>query len=243
MPTLPSARAARKTLDQSHRSLGSDAFGLRKPGRRRRRRLRWGPGTALKLVALAFLPAVFVRAAVEFYRSGFGTMATIACSAIVVLIALSLLVVALSAPLAGKRARFSAVARWVALPAVLLWVAYSLFYLSQANAKTAGVRDAYTSLHPVLRLAVASAIVADGDLVVTDARRSADDYRRMKLPVFERTLHYPQADSWVHAIDVRTIGHNPIRNVALGWYFRVVGLRVVRHVGTADHLHIELTRR
>jgi hypothetical protein len=92
----------------------------------------------------------------------------------------------------------------------------------------------------VLRLAVASAIVADGELVVTDAKRTAEDYRRMRLPVFERTMHYPQRDSWVHAIDVRTIGHGEVRNTLLGWYFRAVGLRVVRHVGTADHLHIEL---
>jgi hypothetical protein len=65
----------------------------------------------------------------------------------------------------------------------------------------------------------------------------------MNLPVFERTMHYPQPDSWVHAIDVRTIGHNAVRNFALAWHFRAVGLRVVRHVGTADHLHVELTRR
>ena len=240
MPTRPSARAARETLD---RSLRFDPFDFGKPARRRGKRNRWSLGTGLKLLAVALQPAVFVRAAVEFYRAGYGTTATIACAAVVVLIALSGLVVALSRPLAGKRARFSAVLRWVALPAVVLWSAYSLFYLSQANAKTPGVRAAYTSLHPVLRLAVSSAIVADGDLVVTDARRTAADYRRMNLPVFERTMHYPQPDSWVHAIDVRTIGHTAVRNFALAWYFRAVGLRVVRHVGTADHLHVELTRR
>jgi hypothetical protein len=241
MATLPSARTARATLD---RSLRFDPLESGKPRRRRRRRSnRPGLGTALKILAVALLPAVFVRSAVEFYRAGYGTTLTIICAAIVVLIVLSLLVVALSGHVVAKRARFGVILRWVALPAVVLWSAYSLFYLSQANAKTPGVRAAYTSLHPVLRLAVSSAIVADGDLVVTDARRTADDYRRMKLPVFERTMHYPQPDSWVHAIDVRTIGHNDVRNFALGWYFRAVGLRVVRHVGTADHLHVELPRR
>jgi hypothetical protein len=195
--------------------------------------------TALKLLAIATLPAVFVRAAVELYTSGSSTIGSIAGAAGVVLVALTLLVAAISHRLTG-RAPFWSLMRWVALPAVILWSGYSLFHLAQANAKTAGVKSTYTSLHPVLRLAVSSAIVADGDLVVTDARRTAADYRRMGLPVFERTMHYPQRDSWVHAIDVRTIGHSELRNVTLAWYFRAVGLRVVRHVGTADHLHVEL---
>jgi hypothetical protein len=62
----------------------------------------------------------------------------------------------------------------------------------------------------------------------------------MGLPVFERTLHYQQKNGWVHAVDLRTIGHSEPRNLLLAWYFRAVGLRVVRHVGTADHLHVEL---
>ena len=195
--------------------------------------------TAVKLAAIAALPAVFVRVAVDTHAMGYSTVASVAVGATVVLVALTALVAAISRRLTG-RASFWSLMRWVALPAVVLWSAYSLFYLSQSNAKTAGVKSAYPSLHPVLRLAVSSAIVADGDLVVTDARRTAADYRRMGLPVFERTMHYPQRDSWVHAVDVRTIGHGAVRNFALAWYFRAIGLRVVRHVGTADHLHVEL---
>ena len=240
MPTRPSARAARATLDSP---LRSDRPQPAKRPRRRVRRPRLGLSAALKALAIVVMPAVFVRAAVEFYRAGYGTTATIACAGVIVLIALSLLGVALSVHVTGRRARFGVILRWIALPAVVLWSAFSLFYLSKANAKTPSVREAYTSLHPVLRLAVSSAIIADGDLVVTDARRNAADYRRMNLPVFERTMHYQQPDSWVHAIDVRTIGHNEVRNFALTWYFRAVGLRVVRHVGTADHLHVELVRR
>jgi hypothetical protein len=207
----------------------------RKPARRGP----WILATALKLLAIATLPAVFVRAAVELYGSGSSTIFSIAGAAGVVLVALTLLVAAISRRLTG-RAPFWTLMRWVALPAVILWSGYSLFHLAQANAKTAGVKSTYTSLHPVLRLAVSSAIVADGELVVTDAKRTAADYRRMGLPVFERTMHYPQRDTWVHAIDVRTVGHSELRNVMLAWYFRTVGLRVVRHIGTADHLHVEL---
>ncbi len=207
----------------------------RKPARRGP----WLLATALKALAIAALPALFVRASVDLYTSGFSTIVSIVGAAGVVLVALTALVAAISRRLTG-RAPFWSLMRWVALPAVILWSAYALFHLAQANAKTPGVKSTYTSLHPVLRLAVSSAIVADGELVVTDAKRSAADYRRMGLPVFERTMHYPQRDSWVHAIDVRTIGHGELRNFTLAWYFRAVGLRVVRHVGTADHLHVEL---
>jgi hypothetical protein len=180
-----------------------------------------------------------VRLAVASFATGDSAFVSVVGAAAIVIVVLGLLVGSLSRGLTG-RVSFGSLVRWVALPVILLWSGYALFYLSQANAKTPEVRDAYTSLHPVLRLAVASAIIADGDMVVTDARRTAEDYRRMGLPVFERTMHYPQRDSWVHAIDVRTIGHGPVRNWALAWYFRAVGLRVVRHVGTADHLHVEL---
>lgn len=231
-PTRPTPRP---TGTSTGRAPLERATGWRKKPRRRP----WLTSVAIKLAAIASLPTLFVRIAVSAYSSGDSTFIAVAGAAGVVLVLLALLVGALSRKLTGRLSFWSLV-RWVALPAVVLWSAYALFYLSQANAKTPGVRSTYTSLHPVLRLAVASAIVADGDLVVTDARRTAEDYRRMRLPVFERTMHYPQRDSWVHAIDVRTIGHGEIRNTLLAWYFRAVGLRVVRHVGTADHLHIEL---
>src|SRR3954470_20761379 len=192
-----------------------------KTRRRMPRQDKWLTASAAKLAAIAALPALFVRVAVFAYSSGDSTFISVAGAGAVVLVVLALLVGALSKGITG-RISFWSLVRWVSLPAVVLWSAYALFYLSQANAKTAGVRSAYTSLHPVLRLAVASAIVTDGDLVVTDAKRTAEDYRRMGLPVFERTMHYPQRDSWVHAIDVRTIGHGRVRNFALAWYFRAV---------------------
>jgi hypothetical protein len=238
MTLLPSARAARATLD---RSLRYDPMSMRTPDPKPVRPVRWLLATAFKLAAVATLPAVFVRVAIELHSRGFGTTATVVGAGAVVLVTFAVLAAALSHRLTG-RARFGIILRWVALPAVVLWVGYSLLHLKQANAKTAEVRSAYGSLHPALRLAISSAVIADGALVVTDARRTADDYRRMGLPVFERTMHYPQPDSWVHAIDVRTIGHSEARNAALAWYFRGVGLTVVRHVGTADHLHVQLPR-
>ena len=194
----------------------------------------------LRIVAVTVIPVIaLVGVAVELYARGHGTTTSVGGGAAAALAILTIAGASISRKLTGQ-ARFSTLLRWVALPAVAAWCGYALFHFERANAKTAEVRSAYTSLHPILRLAVSTAILADGELVVTDASRTAADYRRMRLPVFDRTMHYRQANGWVHAIDVRTIGHGEARNTLLAWYFRAVGLRVVRHVGTADHLHVEL---
>ena len=197
-------------------------------------------GAVLRVAAVTVVPVVaLVGVAVALYTGGQGTTTALVGGGATALAIVSIAGAFISRELTGQ-ARFSTLLRWVALPAVVAWCAYALFYFERANAKTDEVRRAYTSLHPVLRLAVATAILADGDLVVTDASRTAADYRRMGLPVFDRTMHYRQSNGWVHAVDIRTIGHGTLRNFALSWYFRLIGLRVVRHVGTADHLHVEL---
>ena len=53
-------------------------------------------------------------------------------------------------------------------------------------------------------------------------------------------LHFRQRDGWVHALDMRTIGHGTVRNWLTAAYFRLLGFRTLRHVGTADHLHVSL---
>ena len=60
------------------------------------------------------------------------------------------------------------------------------------------------------------------------------------LAVNETSLHYPQADGFVYAVDVRTLGRPEWRNQVVSLYFQVMGFRTLRHVGTADHLHVEL---
>ena len=92
----------------------------------------------------------------------------------------------------------------------------------------------------MLRVAVSTAILVEPGVVITDMQRQADDYRRMRLPVNDRTRHYVQADGWVQAIDLRTLGHGELRNRSLQLYFRAMGFSTTRHVGTADHLHVQL---
>jgi hypothetical protein len=113
-------------------------------------------------------------------------------------------------------------------------------YLARVNTKTDDVHAYYSSVHPILRVALGTVILFDGDLVITDARRVAADYPRMGLPVNERTRHYVQGDGWVHAVDLRTRGHNEVANRLVQVYFWAMGFSTLRHVGTADHLHVQL---
>ncbi|MFV1883961.1 MAG: hypothetical protein ACMZ7B_05710 [Balneola sp.] len=117
---------------------------------------------------------------------------------------------------------------------------YGLMYLSSVNAKSEDVREVYRSLHPILRVSVATATLAEKDLVITDIRRTEEDYVSWGLTPLESSLHYEQKNGFVHAIDLRTIGHSEFRNKILEWSLRTMGLQVIRHVGTADHLHVAL---
>jgi hypothetical protein len=83
-------------------------------------------------------------------------------------------------------------------------------------------------------------MLANHDLLITDLARVPLDYPRMGLPVNNATLHYRQRDGWAHAVDLQTNGRGAIVNRLVQVYFHVMGFRTLRHVGTADHLHVEL---
>ena len=117
---------------------------------------------------------------------------------------------------------------------------YGLLYVWSVNAKSDSVKEVYRSLHPILRVAVATTTLAEGDLVITDIKRSAEDYTKMGLPINQSSLHFPQPDGYVHAIDLRTKGHSEFRNFMLSNSLRLMGFKTLRHVGSADHLHISL---
>jgi hypothetical protein len=135
---------------------------------------------------------------------------------------------------------FRAVGLRVALPLVAGFCAFSLLYLSASNAKTAEIREAWTRLHPILRLAVGTVRIVDTSLVVTDIERRPISYAAMQLPRPIDSLHYLQADGTVHALDLRTGGRGALRNGLVRLYFEVLGFDTLRHRGTADHLHVRL---
>jgi len=140
----------------------------------------------------------------------------------------------------GGRALVVPVAKWVALPLVIFYCSYSLLYLASVNAKSPPVRAYYRSVHPLLRLALSTLILVDRDMIITDTGRQPEDYSRMRLPANTRTRHYKQADGWIHAVDLRTTGRGAVKNRTVQFYFWLMGFDTRRHVGTADHLHVEL---
>ncbi|HKL89393.1 MAG TPA: hypothetical protein VJ884_10350, partial [Salinibacter sp.] len=86
----------------------------------------------------------------------------------------------------------------------------------------------------------ATLLLVDEDLLITDLSRHPSDYADMGLPVNPRSLHYRQATGYTHALDLRTKGRGYLRNLLTQGYFSVLGFRTLRHVGTADHLHVSL---
>lgn len=133
-----------------------------------------------------------------------------------------------------------------ALLVVLLitaYTGYTLYNLSGSNAKTGEVKKEFTSLHPFMRMAVGTLIWLDSDLLITDLSRQQEEYKKMGLKTIKNSLHYKQETGYVHAMDLRTNGRSELRNNLLRGYFRVLGFNTLRHVGTADHLHISLSVR
>jgi hypothetical protein len=209
------------------------------PGRRA------SPLAALALgVALMVLPfLVLLRGTTFLYsRLGWPTWPALGGAAALTLTLLTVYAAWLSRALTGKsRIRF--VARWIATPLVVAYCLHALLFLASVNVKTPEVRAYYRALHPAMRLAVSTLVIVDPGVVVTDIHRTAADYARMGLPVFEASLHYRQQDGYVHAMDLRTIGRGAIRNWLTAMGFRIAGFRTLRHVGTADHLHVSLPLR
>jgi hypothetical protein len=131
----------------------------------------------------------------------------------------------------------------IALPVVAIYCGFLLLHLARENAKTDTVRSYFTSVHPLMRIALGTAILADPAIVLTDTRRGARDYVGMALPPRERSLHFTQLDGYVHAVDLRTNGRSWIRNALTRAYFTLMGFTTLRHTGTADHLHVSLPLR
>ncbi|MEO0469652.1 MAG: hypothetical protein AAF206_08540 [Bacteroidota bacterium] len=124
---------------------------------------------------------------------------------------------------------------------MLLFGGYTLFNLSGANTKTEEVRKEFTSLHPFLRLGVGTLVMLDRSLLITDLSRAKEDYKKMGLKSLKNSLHYPQSDGFVHAMDLRTKGRSEVQNFLTQTYFQLMGFNTLRHTGTADHLHISLS--
>ena len=206
-------------------------------------------GAVLKVAAIITLPfAVLVRGAVFIYQHGrtpvWVALFVAAFLAATVVTGYAVWLARRFTTKAGKGGRdlIIPVAKWVALPLVVFYCSYSLLYVASVNAKSAPVRAYYRALHPLLRISLSTLMLVDRDMLITDTGRAPEDYTRMGLPTNTRTRHYRQADGWIHAVDLRTSGRGAIKNRGVQFYFWLMGFDTRRHVGTADHLHVELNR-
>ena len=162
----------------------------------------------------------------------------IVLTSIVLVIYLSLVFGKVSGKIGGPKSLRN---RWIFVLLILLGFAvHGLFFLSSDNAKRDEVKKEFTSLHPILRIAVSTLIWVDKDLVITDAKRAPEDYKKMGLETAKQSLHYPQKDGYSYAFDMRTNNRSEVRNFLTKTYFNMMGFNTLRHVGTEDHLHISL---
>lgn len=132
--------------------------------------------------------------------------------------------------------------RWIFVLILILGFAiHGLFFLSSDNTKQAEVKKEFQSLHPILRVGVSSLIWFDNGLIITDASRKPEDYKKMGLKTARQSLHYKQEDGFAYAIDLRTNNRSELRNQLIKTYFSLMGFNTLRHHGTEDHLHISLS--
>lgn len=207
------------------------------PGRLGRRVARW---TAFLCVAAALPFVLLIRGGVHAYQVwGLGTW-----GALLVAVAATAAVLALYALVVGRwlgaDARVQKILTRAAMVVAVAYVGYGLVFIASENVKSEDVRNQYATVHPLLRLAASSLVLADPASVITDAGRTPEDYWLMGLPTNEASLHFEQETGYVHALDLRTNGRSEIRNRLVELAFWALGFHSLRHVGTADHLHLSL---
>lgn len=143
----------------------------------------------------------------------------------------------------GKFGNFDAVKRraLIAFLMVLIYCMHGLLFFNSSHLKSASLKDEMSNLHPIVRLSLSTLVYLDRDLIITDASRQPEDYRKMGLPTKKSSLHYTQASTnYAHAVDIRTKGRSEFKNGLINLYFRIMGFNTLRHHGTADHLHVSL---
>ena len=132
--------------------------------------------------------------------------------------------------------------RRAALVLIILGIfgAYSMVFLSKQQFKDKAIQKEYRSLHPILRLSISTLALVDPGTIITDASRVPEDYSKWGLPTNSRSLHFKQKDGFAYAVDLRTKGRSGFRNAFTKWSLKAMGMKVIRHGGTADHFHVSL---
>ena len=201
----------------------------------------------LKLMLLLVLPFILLIRGAVFFHNEYTWLpgVSLIASGLITTVLLFIYLTFMYGRVTGKIGSRNALKRrsLIALLLVLGYSTYGLFFLSNSNAKTSEVHSEFTKLHPIVRLSISTILFIDRDLIITDAKRQPEDYKKMGLTTKKRSLHYQQSSGYVHAVDIRTKHRSELRNTLLKCYFECMGLNTLRHSGTADHLHISLNSR
>jgi len=186
---------------------------------------------AAKALAVALLPfLVLVKVAVYLYsHQGYSTVLALAGSTACAAAVVSAYIALVWHRFTG-RVRLALVARRLALPLVVAYCGYALIYLSSANAKSDRVRAYYASLHPLLRVALSTLILADRELVITDLARGPNDYATMGLA---RTTGRCITCNATATPTPRTFGPPAGVSSRTGWCRRTSGAWASRRCGTS----------
>lgn len=131
----------------------------------------------------------------------------------------------------------------ISLFLVSSFILYGVVFISGENTKSSEIKREFYTLNPILRLGCSTLFLIDKKAIMTDASRLPEDYSKMGLKTLKASLHYKQEDGYVYAVDLRTKDRFEGRNLFLKGYFYIMGFNTLRHVGTADHLHVSMPCR
>jgi len=123
---------------------------------------------------------------------------------------------------------------------IILCSSFLLLYKSEGNMKTNEISSSFKQLHPLLKIAINLISIMDNKIIITDIAREKKFYKHIGLSENNESLHFIQKDGYVHAVDIRTLYRSEFRNWIVKWYFRILGFNVLRHVGTANHMHVSI---
>lgn len=200
----------------------------------------------IKILGIIFLPfIILIRGSLWIYTSyQLHPWISIIAGALMSSFVLFIYCSWLYGKLTGKIGSFNGLRRRFALTSLIVFgfALHGLMYISAKNIKNSELKSEFLALHPIIRLSVSTLLIADRSAILTDAQRQPEDYKKMGLKTNNNSLHYKQKDGYVHAVDIRTKGRGNFRNRILKFYFDTMGFRTLRHIGTADHLHVALNR-
>jgi len=199
---------------------------------------------SITLISLTVSSTIFLLPRLSIYYTSlqFNPVISIGFSAIVLFLFWMIILTIISLLISGK-ILINKYVRNTVLLSLLTYTGFATLFVNQVNFKSVDIQETYMHLHPVVRLGLTTTILVDSDLMITDGKRTKNDYIKWGLNPLQRSDHYIQKNTgYVHAVDIRTIGRPEWKNKLTEFGFKLMGYKTLRHVGTADHLHVYLPR-